>query len=92
MWTQMAQCRAFSHQYIVINSSTKAIAQFFGLNFSNLKYFSYFAFRHFHAFRKFFGQRFTTLFLHNLPGDTIEFVDGFDHVHRNTYRARLIRY
>src|SRR5699024_780569 len=47
-------------------------------------------FRHLHAFGQLFGCGFTTDLLAHLPGDTVELVDRFDHVHRNANGARLI--
>src|SRR5690606_5134381 len=59
---------------------------FFG-NFEDL---ADLVFRHFHALAEFFGRGFAPHFLKHLAGNTVEFVEGFNHVHRNTNGARLV--
>ncbi|CRM93575.1 hypothetical protein [Pseudomonas sp. 22 E 5] len=58
--------------------------------FSDLQYLADFILRHFHAFAQLFRGRFATHFLQHLPGNTVELVDGLDHVHRNTDGAGLV--
>src|SRR5690606_8787958 len=58
--------------------------------FGNFQYFADFVFRHFHALSQFFRRRFTAHLLQHLTGDAVQFVDGFDHVYRNTDGTRLV--
>ena len=44
-----------------------------------------------HFFRNFIGTGLSAEFLKQLPVNANELVDGFNHVHRNPYSARLIR-
>ena len=58
--------------------------------FGDFQYLADFVLGHFHSFAEFFRRGFAAHFLQHLPGDTIEFVDGFNHMHRNTDGARLV--
>ena len=44
----------------------------------------------FHPVRQFRRRRLPSLFLHDLPGDAVDLVDGFRHVNRHPDRARLV--
>ncbi len=59
--------------------------------FGDFQHLADLVFRHQHAFGQFFRGRLTAHFLQHLTGNTVEFVDGLNHMHRNTYGARLIR-
>ncbi len=48
-------------------------------------------FRHLHAYSQLFGRGFPAHLLDHLTGDAVEFVNGFDHVHRDTDGAGLVR-
>ncbi len=59
--------------------------------FGDFQHFADFVFRHQHALGQLFRRRLAAHLLQHLAGDTIELVDGLNHVHRNTNGARLIR-
>src|SRR5580704_6824266 len=56
----------------------------------DLQDFPHFRHRNIHALGDFFRRRFTSQFLHQLPRGADQLVDGFDHVHRDANRTRLI--
>ena len=58
--------------------------------FSDFQHLADLVFRHQHTFSQLFRRRLTTHFLQHLAGDTVEFVDGLNHMHRNTDGARLV--
>src|SRR5699024_12732523 len=58
--------------------------------FGNLQNFSPTVFGHFHALAQLFWGRLTAHFLKHLTRNTIELVDGLNHVHRNTNGACLV--
>ncbi len=58
--------------------------------FGDLQYLADLVLRHFHALAQLFRGRLTTHFLQHLPGNAVELVDRFDHVHRNTNGACLV--
>ena len=57
----------------------------------DFQYLADLVFRHAHAHGQLFRVRFTTHLLQHLTGDTVELVDGLDHVHRDTDGTGLIR-
>ncbi|MNE14712.1 hypothetical protein D3C80_1076000 [compost metagenome] len=59
--------------------------------FSDFQHLTNLIFWHQHAFSQLFWRRLATHLLQHLAGDTVEFVDGLNHMHRNTDSARLIR-
>ena len=59
--------------------------------FGDLQHFADLVFRHQHTFSQFFRRRFTAHLLQHLARNTVELVDGLNHMHRNTDGARLIR-
>src|SRR5208282_954712 len=56
----------------------------------DLEYLAYFRDRDVHALGDFLARRFASQFLHQLPRGADQLVDGFDHVHRDADRTRLI--
>ena len=59
--------------------------------FGDLQYLTDLVFRHQHALGQLFRRRLATHLLQHLAGNTVELVDGLNHMHRNTDGARLIR-
>ena len=59
--------------------------------FGDLQHFTDFVFRHQHTLSQLFRGRFTAHLLQHLTGDTVELVNGLNHMHRNTDGARLVR-
>src|SRR5690606_41386584 len=58
--------------------------------FSDFQHFTDLVFRHQHAFSQLFRRRLAAHLLQHLARDTVEFVDGLNHMHRNTDGARLV--
>src|SRR5450631_347716 len=56
----------------------------------NLQDFPDFCHRNVHPLGDFFRRRLASQFLHQLPRCADQLIDGFDHVHRDTNRTRLI--
>ncbi|AEW75283.1 hypothetical protein EcWSU1_03855 [Enterobacter ludwigii] len=59
--------------------------------FGDLQHFTDLVFRHQHALSQLFRRWLAAHLLQHLAGDTVELVDGLNHMHRNTDGARLIR-
>ena len=57
----------------------------------DLQYLADLVLGHFHALAQLFRRGLAAHLLQHLTGDAVEFVDGFDHVHRNTDGAGLVR-
>ena len=58
--------------------------------FGDLQHLADLVFRHFHALGQLVRQWLAAHLLQHLPGNAVELVDGLDHVHRDTDRARLV--
>src|ERR1039458_410043 len=56
----------------------------------NLQHLAHFRHRNVHALGDLFRRRLASQFLHQLPRGADQLVDGFDHVHRDANRTRLI--
>ncbi|CNT65822.1 Uncharacterised protein [Salmonella enterica subsp. enterica serovar Bovismorbificans] len=58
--------------------------------FGNLQHLTNFIFRHQHPFSQLFRRWLAAHLLQHLARNTVELVDGLNHMHRNTDSARLI--